>query len=87
MNWIRGDEYHLRTDDGRYTIAATFDATHVVYMAYRIDSVQVGRHYEKRPDRLGLRRAAIEDRAGRNAAVREMQAICETDSTLTKGAA
>ena len=80
LSWSKLDDYCLQSDDGRYTIAATFGALDVVYLAWRITKTRRGRHEDKGADLIGRRKADITDRGGRAAAVAELRAICDQDA-------
>lgn len=77
LSWEKLDDYCLHTADGRYWLAATYDAEAVVYVATRMD--RGGASGSMKYTVLDRRRALIADREARDTAISELRAVCAED--------
>ena len=75
LSWEKLDDYCLHSADGRYWLAATYDAEGVVYLVTRLDRIGGHANYVV----LGRRRAPIDDREARDTAISELRAVCAED--------
>lgn len=79
LSWEKLDDYCLHTADGRYWLAATYDATHVVYFATVVEKTIVNGKQRLAHRILKTARALIDDREARDTAISELRAVCAED--------
>lgn len=79
LSWEKLDDYCLHSADGRYWLAATYDATHVVYFASVLEKTMTNGKTRHGYRILKTARALIDDREARDAAISELRAVCAED--------
>jgi len=79
LSWEKLDDYCLHSADGRYWLAATYDATHVVYFASVLEKTMTNGKTRSAYRILKTARAPIDDREARDTAISELRAVCAED--------
>ena len=79
LSWEKLDDYCLHSADGRYWLAATYDATHVVYFASVLEKTMTNGKTRHGYRILKTARAPIDDREARDAAISELRTLCAED--------